>query len=118
MRGNFSIQGGKYRLPGGPGDGRRIPMGKFGISFSGDSYSPFKVEKKLYTTHADLERIRSSDGRFQKTLAWASYFVLVFVALCVFNRPAVASVLSVGKSGIEQVIYGEQQLPWALRGIR
>lgn len=33
------------------------------------------------------------DSSFQRGLAWASYYVLVFVALCVFNKPAMAEII-------------------------
>ena len=35
-----------------------------------------------------------TDGQFQKTLAWCSYFTLVFVSLCMFQPATIASAAS------------------------
>jgi hypothetical protein len=69
-------------------------MGRFGIEFSDKTNTPFKINKKKY--YASVINSRENlapDTVFQRGLAWASYFVLVFVAFCVFNKPAVAGVI-------------------------
>lgn len=71
-------------------------MGKFGIQFSGRSNEAFKISgKKHYRSIVHSDSDRKPDGPFQKGLAWGSYYVLVFVALCVFNKPAMASAINI-----------------------
>ena len=66
-------------------------MGRFGIEFSDQNNTPFKITgKKHYGSVPTSSEQSGPDGPFQKTLAWTSYYVLVFVALSVFNKPAMA----------------------------
>ncbi len=103
-------------------------MGRFGISFSNDNSSGFRIDsRKHYATVSSGEE-KKPDGLFQRTLAWASYFVMVFVAICTFNSPAVAAV---AQTSVAPVVYLTQTIdekraiirdrevsPWALRGTR
>lgn len=95
-------------------------MGRFGIEFSDKNNVPFKILKKRhYGSVMNAGRDLAPDSSFQKGLAWASYYVLVFVALCVFNKPAMAGVFENTSSLLLPV---EQKIPefqdtkkWALR---
>ena len=67
-------------------------MGRFGISFSDESGSGFKIDKKKhYATviHGDDEE---EDGWFQRCLAWLSYIIMVMTASITFNSSAQAGV--------------------------
>lgn len=67
-------------------------MGRFGIEFSDEKNQPFRILKKThYSTIFHSSAKKQEDGKFQKFLAWTSYYVMVFVALCVFNQPANAA---------------------------
>lgn len=103
-------------------------MGRFGISFS-DERAGFKIDRrKHYATISNDED--NSDSLFQRTLAWISYFVLVFVALCMFNTPALAKVIgntkdmflapTINSLGDRPAIAFDQSRyqGWTLRGTR
>ena len=59
----------------------------------------------------------AQDSLFQRFLAWSSYFVMVFVALCAFNAPARAMISEVVETGPKVEISSENtsSQSWELR---
>jgi hypothetical protein len=103
-------------------------MGRFGISFSDDPHYLTVMRNRLKAMEMaeglevgapdETPALESGDGPFQRTLAWSSYFVLVFVAMCVFNQPAMADAL---ESTTGLITHPGQMIlspvdQWALRG--
>ena len=59
----------------------------------------------------------TQDSLFQRILAWASFYVMVFVSLCVFNTPARAMMTEVIKT-VPTIEISSEQAPsqsWELR---
>ena len=81
-------------------------MGNLGLEFSepADYFTKIKNQVRREAQQIALEekaKKRSTkytvnegvqDSVFQRMLVWSSYYVMVFVALCVFNAPARAMV--------------------------
>jgi hypothetical protein len=94
-------------------------MGRFGIEFSDKNNAPFKINKKRHYGTVNHSRSRiGSDTAFQRGLAWASYYVLVFAALCVFNQPALAGIFD-KTSGVSNSLHVSDNpakpVSWELR---
>ncbi|MGI9350411.1 MAG: hypothetical protein ACR2O3_02510 [Rhizobiaceae bacterium] len=74
-------------------------MGKFMLNFADDEISPVQpqpVEPKIqFVTKAEEP---SGDGLFQKTLCYASYYVMTFSAFCAFAPGQVAHAADMVKS--------------------
>jgi len=70
-------------------------MGRFGLEFSDKNNNAFASRNKPYYGSVSHQRRQwfESDvegGRFQRALAWISYFVLVLTSIAVFTTPASA----------------------------
>lgn len=69
-------------------------MGKFGIIFNDENGYPFYTYKRRqYATITVFDEEKTGNGRFDRFLAWLSYFILVFSSVSVFSPPALASML-------------------------
>jgi hypothetical protein len=95
-------------------------MGRFGIEFSDKNNAPFKInQKRHYGSVINSRDNLTPDSRFQRGLAWASYYVLVFVALCVFNKPAMADIIQHTTPFLSVAMENDANLTepdqWALR---
>jgi len=97
-------------------------MGRFGISFSDDPHY-IKIMRNRLREMERAEGIESkepavpaTDGPFQRALAWSSYFVMVFVALCVFNQPAMAEAISATAEILPVADISQPVDQWTLRG--
>ncbi len=89
-------------------------MGNFGFTFEGEADTLEKITQKLRAEAAErrnlereeiareirqkvdrriLEQFKTKrrDGPFQKTLCWASYYTMVYTAICAFMPGQVAS---------------------------
>lgn len=103
-------------------------MGRFGLSFSDEKSAGFRIDRRKHYATVTRQAEKGRDGPFQRCLAWCSYFVLVFVAICTFNSPAIAAV---AKTAVQPVIIVNDAIerkadafntrggdPWVLRGTR
>jgi hypothetical protein len=97
-------------------------MGRFGIAFADDEHY-IKIMRNRLRAMEQAEGIETeevaahaTDGPFQRTLAWTSYFVMVFVALCVFNQPAMAGAIDATTDFLPGYEASRPIDQWSLRG--
>lgn len=81
-------------------------MGKFMLEFSDEkaqTFLPQTIEQKPgmpQIRFVTAEEPVKTEGAFQKTLCYASYYVMTFTAFCAFAPGQVAHAASFVKSGL------------------
>ncbi|MGB7286329.1 MAG: hypothetical protein WBC71_05310 [Salaquimonas sp.] len=94
-------------------------MGRFGIQFSDENNQAFKITKrKTYSTVVNLDNNDVEETRMDRVMAWLSYYVMVFVAVCVFNQPAAAFAYDSVTRNVMQLVDQNVHSDFELRGTR